>query len=95
MLPDAEGLSNCQAADAVRRWIDGTDALGLECTDPGCDRTSLSEFRPRFVRGQAAEQGFEALVARGRDPPWRKAHRRQRTDSTPGLGAIRAMNRGV
>src|SRR5256712_4141922 len=30
-----EGLTDCQAADAVRRFMDWTYALSLELTDPG------------------------------------------------------------
>jgi transposase len=32
-----EGLSDRQAADAVRGRIEWKDALGLELADPGCD----------------------------------------------------------
>ena len=35
--PCAEGLSDVQAADAVRARIDWKDALALDLTDPGCD----------------------------------------------------------
>ena len=49
----AEGLSDRQAADAVRSRIDWKYALGLELTDPGFDHTVLSEFRTRLVAGQA------------------------------------------
>ena len=45
----AEGLSDRQAADAVRSRIDFKYALGLELTDPGFDHTVLSEFRARLV----------------------------------------------
>jgi transposase len=56
ILQDAEGLSDRQAADAVRSRIDWQYALGLELTDPGFDSTVLSEFRTRLVTGQAAYQ---------------------------------------
>ena len=49
----AEGLSDRQAADAVRSRIDWKYALSLELTDPGFDHTVLSEFRTRLVAGQA------------------------------------------
>ena len=42
-----EGLSDRQAADAVRARIDWKYALGLELTDAGFDHTVLSEFRNR------------------------------------------------
>ena len=35
VFPFLEGLGDRQAADAVRRCMDGKDALALELTDPG------------------------------------------------------------
>jgi len=43
----AEGLSDAQAADAVRARIDWKYALALELTDPGFDSSVLCEFRKR------------------------------------------------
>jgi transposase len=43
----AEGLSDRQAADAVRGRIDVKYALSLELADPGFDASILSEFRAR------------------------------------------------
>src|SRR5512133_3815576 len=37
MMPCAEGLSDAQAADAVRARIDWKYALALDVTDPGFD----------------------------------------------------------
>src|SRR5262249_29742253 len=45
VLQYIEGLSDRQAAEAVRGRIDWKYALGLELTDPGFDHTVLSEFR--------------------------------------------------
>ena len=53
VLQFAEGLSDRQAADAVRSRIDWKYVLGLELTDPGFDHTVLSEFRTRLVTGEA------------------------------------------
>jgi transposase len=53
LMPYAEGLSDRQAAQAVRSRIDWKYALGLELTDPSFDRTGLSEFRTRLIAGQA------------------------------------------
>lgn len=47
----SEGLSDRQAAEAVRARIDWKYALGLELTDPGFDFSVLSEFRSRLVEG--------------------------------------------
>ena len=51
----AEGLSDRQAADAVRGRIDFKYALGLELTDPGFDHTVLSEFRARLSAGNVEQ----------------------------------------
>jgi transposase len=53
VLQFAEGLSDRQAADAVRSRIDWKYVLGLELTDPGFDHTVLSEFRTRLITGKA------------------------------------------
>jgi transposase len=55
VLQFAEGLSDRQAAEAVRSRIDWKYALGLALTDPGFDFSVLSEFRVRLITG-AAEQ---------------------------------------
>jgi transposase len=45
VLQFAEGLSDRQAADAVRGRIDWKYALGVELADTGFDTSVLSEFR--------------------------------------------------
>src|ERR671912_989 len=89
----AEGLSDRQAADAVRSRIDWKYALSLELTDPGFDHTVLSEFRTRLVAGQAEQLLLETLLSQLRDRGLLKARGRQRTDSTHVLAAIRVLNR--
>jgi transposase len=89
----AEGLSDRQAADAVRSRIDWKYALSLELTDPGFDHTVLSEFRTRLVAGQAEQLLLDTVLARVRERGLLKARGRQRTDSPHVLGAIRVLNR--
>jgi transposase len=89
----AEGLSDRQAADAVRSRIDWKYALSLELTDPGFDHTVLSEFRTRLVAGQAEQLLLETLLSQLRARGLLKARGRQRTDSTHVLAAIRVLNR--
>jgi transposase len=93
LMQYAEGLSDRQAAQAVRSRIDWKYALGLELTDPGFDSTVLSEFRTRLIAGQAECQLLEALLEQCRERQGLRARGRQRTDSTHVLGAIRALNR--
>jgi transposase len=89
----AEGLSDRQAADAVRSRIDWKYALSLELTDAGFDHTVLSEFRTRLVTGQAVQLLLETLLSQLRARGLLKARGRQRTDSTHVLAAIRVLNR--
>ena len=55
VLQFAEGLSDRQAADAVRARLDWKYLLALEGTDPGFDHTVLSEFRTRLLAGDVDE----------------------------------------
>jgi transposase len=89
----AEGLSDRQAAEAVRSRIDWKYALSLELTDPGFDHTVLSEFRTRLVAGQAEQLLLDTVLARLRERGLLKPRGRQRSDSTHVLAAIRVLNR--
>lgn len=88
----AEGLSDRQAADAVRTRIDWKYLLGLELTDPGFDFSVLSEFRQRLLEHRWAEHLLDQLLGHLRDQGLLKAHGQQRTDSTIILGAVRELN---
>ncbi len=89
----AEGLSDRQAADAVRSRIDWKYALSLELSDPGFDHTVLSEFRTRLLVGEAERLLLDTLLIKARERGLLKTRGRQRTDSTHVLAAIRALNR--
>jgi transposase len=93
VLQFAEGLSDRQAADAVRSRIDWTYVLGLDLTDPGFHHTVLSEFRTRLVAGGAAFHLRDALLTLARAQGLLKTRGRQRTDSTHVLASIRVLNR--
>lgn len=89
----AEGLSDRQAAEAVRARIDWKYALGLELTDPGFDFSVLSEFRARLVAKNAEQVLLDRLLLTCRERGLLKARGRQRTDSTHVLGLLRELNR--
>ena len=89
----AEGLSDRQAADAVRSRIDWKYALGLELTDPGFDFSVLSGFRARLLEGGAERLLLDKLLAECKDRGLVKAGGKQRTDSTRVLAAVKAMGR--
>ncbi len=89
----AEGLSDPQAADAVRARIDWKYALALELTDPGFDSSVLSEFRKRLIVGNAEYLLFDTMLTLFREQRLVKARGRQRTDATHVLAAIHVLNR--
>ncbi len=88
-----EGLSDRQAADAVRARIDWKYSLSLELADPGFDASVLSEFRTRLVSGGLEQQMLDTMLAHFRTHKLLKERGKQRTDSTHVLAAIRAVNR--
>lgn len=89
----AEGLSDRQAAEAVRVRIDWKYALGLELADPGFDYSVLCEFRARLVQGSAEHRLLDALLEACKAHGLLKARGRQRTDATHVLGALRLLSR--
>lgn len=93
ILQYAEGLSDRQAADAVRSRIDWKYVPRLDLTDPGFDASVLSEFRTRLLAGDGGQQLLDALLTWCREHQLLKARGRQRTDSTHVLAAVPALNR--
>jgi transposase len=88
-----EGLTDRQAAEAVRDRLAWKYALSLDLCDAGFDHTVLSEFRARLIEGQAEQRLLDVLLQRCREGGWLKAHGRQRTDSTHVLAKIRSLSR--
>ena len=89
----AEGLTDRQAADAVRTRIDWKYTLSLELTDSGFDFSVLSEFRGRLLANGAERRLFDLLLEHCRKRGWIKARGKQRTDSSHVLAAIRTLRR--
>src|SRR5919197_3453260 len=88
-----EGLTDRQAADAVRRCMDWKYALSLELTDPGFDFTLLHDFRQRLLTHEAAQRLLDTFLTSCKARGWIKARGTQRTDSTHVLAAIRTLHR--
>ena len=88
-----EGLTDRQAAEAVRGRIDWKYALGLELSDPGFDFSVLSEFRQRLMDGQKEQTLLNVLLVELQRRGWIKARSKQRTDSTHVLASVRQLNR--
>ena len=88
-----EGLTDRQAADAVRRCMDWKYALSLDLHDPGFDFTLLHDFRQRLVAHAAGQRFLDTFLATCKARGWIKARGTQRTDSTHVLAAIRTLHR--
>src|SRR5256884_5142926 len=88
-----EGLTDRQAADAVRRCMDWKYALSLDLHDPGFDFTLLHDFRQRLLAHAAAQRLLDTLLTTCKARGWIKARGTQRTDSTYVLAAIRTLHR--
>jgi Transposase domain (DUF772) len=81
-----EGLTDRQAANAVRARLDWNYALGLDLCDPGFDASVLTEFRPRRLADGQAGRPLELMLARLREQGLSRAGGRQRTDATTSAG---------
>ena len=88
-----EGLTDRQAADAVRRCMDWKYALSLDLHDSGFDCTLLHDFRQRLLAHDAAQRLLETFLTPCKARGWIKARGTQRTDSTHVLAAIRTLHR--
>jgi len=88
-----EGLTDRQAADAVRRCMDGKYVLSLELTAAGFDFTLLHDFRVRLLAHEAGQRFLDTCLAACKARGWINARGTQRTDSTHVLAAIRTLHR--
>jgi len=87
-----EDLSDRQAAEAVRSRIDWKYILGLALDDPGFDFSVLSEFRQRLLEGKTEEVLLERILERCEELGLLKGKKKQRTDSTHVIAAVRALS---
>src|SRR5918998_5566182 len=93
LLQFREGLSDRQAAEAVRGRIDWKHLLALDLADAGFDHSLLCEFRGRLLEHGAEERLLGRLLDAAREGGLLQARGRQRTDSTHVLAAVRDLNR--
>lgn len=89
----AEGLSDRQAADAVRARIDWKYTLSLDLADAGFDASVLCEFRGRLLEGGSERLLFDHLLDRYGEMGLVRGRGKQRTDSTRILAVVRGLNR--
>jgi transposase len=88
-----EGLSDRQAAEAVRSRIDWKYALSLELTDIGFDFSILSEFRQRLLTKGKEANLLEQILKCFQEKKLLKCRGKQRTDSTHILAKVRHLSR--
>ncbi|MCX4821256.1 IS1182 family transposase [Streptomyces sp. NBC_01142] len=93
VLQFAEGLTDRQAAHAVRSRLDWKYALSLELADTGFDFSVLSEFRARLAESDADRVVFDAVLRAAGEAGLVKAGKRQRTDATHVLAVTRDLSR--
>ncbi|MDX2701220.1 transposase, partial [Streptomyces ipomoeae] len=91
VLQFVEGLTDRQAAEAVRARIDVKYALGLELDGPGFDFSVLSEFRDRLARVDGGRRVLDGVLAAAREKGLLKRAGRARTDSTHVLSTAREL----
>ncbi|WP_405593185.1 IS1182 family transposase [Streptomyces sp. NBC_01190] len=87
------GLSDRQAAEAVRCRIDFKYALAMELDDPGFHHGVLADFRERLIRGDRADRLLDLALTRLKEAGLVRERTTQRTDSTHVLAAVRDLTR--
>ncbi|MFI6692966.1 transposase [Streptomyces sp. NPDC050433] len=93
MLQFLLGLSDRQAADAVRCRINFKYAMALDLDDPGFHHSVLADFRERLVEGDRADRLLDLVLARLKEAGLVRERTTQRTDSTHVLSAVRDLTR--
>jgi transposase len=87
------GLSDRDAAEAVRCRIDFKYALGLDLDDPGFHHSVLGDFRERLLEDGRADRLLDLALARLKEAGLVRERTSQRTDSTHVLAAVRDLTR--
>jgi transposase len=87
------GLSDRDAAEAVRCRIDFKYALGLELDDPGFHHSVPGDFRSRLLDDGRADRLLDLALARLKEAGLVRERTSQRTDSTHVLAAVRDLTR--
>src|SRR6266853_3949946 len=79
VLQALEGLTDRQAAEAVRTRIDWLYALALPLDEPGFDYSILTDFRQRVLAAGAQDLLLDPILQLCRQRGWLKAGGKQRT----------------
>ncbi|MEV7889571.1 IS1182 family transposase [Streptomyces sp. NPDC002817] len=91
VLQFVEGLTDRQAAEAVRARIDFKYALGLQLDDPGFDFSVLSEFRDRLAGADGGRRVMDGVLVAAREKGLLQSAGRARTDSSHVLSSAREL----
>jgi transposase len=87
------GRTDRQAADAVRRCMDGKYALRLDVHDPGFDCTLWHAFRERLVAHEAGQRCLDTFLTTCKARGGITARGTPRTDAPHVRAAIRTLHR--
>ncbi|MFE7413988.1 transposase [Streptomyces laurentii] len=93
MLQFLLGLSDRQAAEAVRCRIDFKYAMAMELDDPGFHHSVLTDFRARLAEDDRADRLLDLALARLKEAGLVRERTTQRTDSTHVLAVVRDLTR--
>ncbi|GAA3732202.1 hypothetical protein GCM10022225_12670 [Plantactinospora mayteni] len=87
------GLSDRDAAEAVRCRLDLKYALGLDLDDPGFHHSVLTDFRDRLLEEGRTDRLLDLGLARLKETGLVRGRTTQRTDSTHVPAAVRDLTR--
>ena len=87
------GLTDRQAADAVRRCMAWKYARSLDFHAPGCACTLWPDLRERLLAHDATQRLRETFLATCQARSWIKARGTPGTDATSVLAALRHVHR--
>ncbi|MFE7112251.1 transposase [Streptomyces sp. NPDC057575] len=87
------GMSDRQAAEAVRCRIDFKYAMSLELNDPGFHHSVLAGFRERLAEDGRADRLLDLALARLKESGLVSERTTQRTDSTHVVSDVRDLTR--
>ncbi|MFD5631112.1 transposase [Streptomyces sp. NPDC127072] len=87
------GLSDRQAAEAVRCRIDFKYAMAMELDDPDFHHSVLADFRDRLAEDGRVDRLLDLALARLKETGLVRERTTQRTDSTHVLAAVRDLTR--
>jgi IS5 family transposase len=87
------GMSDRQAAEAVRCRIDFKYAMAMELDDPGFHHSVLADFRERLPQDDRADRLLDLALTRLKEAGLVRERTTQRTDSTHVLASVRDLTR--